>query len=1036
MSFRLFDKNPRPMEENRTDSIWLRSGIGCQPVGRQTEAGSRCHFTMRIAMLVIATTVMAGCGREPAATSPVSVKTPPPPAQRDNGAGESREALIARSLQYRAQGNFAAAVDTLRKVIINDPQDYEAIFHLANTEAARGNLAIAIELLQEIPADHPQAGVPALGVSAQWCFQLERYADAEQRYRKILQIDPSSNPARRNLAYLLNRQGRRHEAVALIRQLCATGDVLEDELHALICEADAMFDSQSQLGQRTYAPVDEMGVARLLFTNREFQQAAQIIQPIVTSGEAPAAVIALFGRAAVEAQDEEKILLWRDYVNDQVKTFPDYWAAIGTYLMREGKFQPAVRALAEAVKLDPTDLQSIRRIDQGLRSQQRYQQADLWTERYKLVDRILQTSISIGAAPLPAKQDYDELVRDLESAGRYLEAILWRWMATTGRSNRRGLSGGVKRQVDQAIADQTAFPGPQQAWCGIDLGADPLPPFPSTLASLAPSAQNIQNIDGPDAAPPAAFNDVSQQIGLDHQFKIARQPVQKQFAIYQVYGGGVAVTDFDLDGQVDLYLTQGAADPDEFVAAQSDQLYRTIVSADTRQLRDVTDLAWRRRARLLGGRDSRRLESRWLSRFGGDQHWRQSTVDQSRRWDVSSPILDSSPNLQRLCTSVAMGDLTGDGLPDLFVLNFLRDPDIALLPDLDASGNVIDPILPLSVQPARDQLYVNNAAGQSHAIDVGDRETDARTGLGIVIADLSTDHAGNEVFVGNDAMANQLWVRDQDQALVDVAAALGCAFGDHGTATAAMGIAVGDLDRSGTIDLHISNFVSEPSSLYLNDGGIFRDLNVRFQLTADTSPMIGFGSQAIDYTNNGWLDLVVTNGDVEDLESRGQSFRQPLQLFANLGDHFGLAAVDTEFWNRPHVGRALARLDFNRDGQMDFVVTDLLEPSALLLNESPTSNHWVSLRLVGTESERDAIGAKVELVAGQQSWTGWVTAGDGYLCKNESVVHFGIAQQTDIQRVTVTWPSGRKQDYRQIPADSFVLLVEDESDAFVYETDE
>lgn len=121
---------------------------------------------------------------------------------------------------------------------------------------------------------------------------------------------------------------------------------------------------------------------------------------------------------------------------------------------------------------------------------------------------------------------------------------------------------------------------------------------------------------------------------------------------------------------------------------------------------------------------------------------------------------------------------------------------------------------------------------------------------------------------------------------------------------------------------------------------------------------------------------------------------------------------------------------------MDFVVTDLLEPSALLLNESPTSNHWVSLRLVGTESERDAIGAKVELVAGQQSWTGWVTAGDGYLCKNESVVHFGIAQQTDIQRVTVTWPSGRKQDYRQIPADSFVLLVEDESDAFVYETDE
>jgi hypothetical protein len=381
-----------------------------------------------------------------------------------------------------------------------------------------------------------------------------------------------------------------------------------------------------------------------------------------------------------------------------------------------------------------------------------------------------------------------------------------------------------------------------------------------------------------------------------------------------------------------------------------------------------------------------------------------------------------------------MADVTGDAVPDLFVLNLMRDPDIALLPELDESGNVIDPILPLSVQPARDQLYVNDAAGGAKAIDVGTADTDARTGLGIVIADLSTDHAGNEVFVGNDAMANQMWVRDRDQNFVDVAAALGCAFGDHGTATAAMGIALGDLDRSGTADLHISNFVSEPSSLYINDGGIFRDLNVRFQLTGDTSPMIGFGSQGIDYTNNGWLDLVVTNGDVEDLESRGQPFRQPLQMFANLGDRFVLAAVESEFWKRRHTGRALARLDFDRDGQMDFVVTDLLEPSALLLNESPTSNHWVSLRLVGTVSERDAIGAKVELAAGQQVWTGWVTAGDGYLCKNESVVHFGIGRQADIRQITVTWPSGRRQVYLDVPADRFSLLVEGEPAAFVYQT--
>ena len=111
--------------------------------------------------------------------------------------------------------------------------------------------------------------------------------------------------------------------------------------------------------------------------------------------------------------------------------------------------------------------------------------------------------------------------------------------------------------------------------------------------------------------------------------------------------------------------------------------------------------------------------------------------------------------------------------------------------------------------------------------------------------------------------------------------------------------------------MHVSNYTGEPVSLYINRGDVFRDLNNRYKLARDSTPMVGFGSQAIDYTNNGWLDLLVTNGHVEDLESKGQAFRQPIQLFANLGHYFQKIDVpDSTFWADEHLGRALSRLDF------------------------------------------------------------------------------------------------------------------------------
>jgi len=178
--------------------------------------------------------------------------------------------------------------------------------------------------------------------------------------------------------------------------------------------------------------------------------------------------------------------------------------------------------------------------------------------------------------------------------------------------------------------------------------------------------------------------------------------------------------------------------------------------------------------------------------------------------------------------------------------------------------------------------------------------------------------------------------------------------------------------------------------------------------------------------------LVVTNGHVDDTGEPGRPFQQPPQVFANLGDHFQLMKVSdpSHYFGSDHVGRALARLDFNRDGKSDFVVTHLESPSALLINRTETNNHWLQVQLVGTQCERDAIGAKIGVRCGDQQWTGWVTAGDGYLCHNESIVSFGLGGSAELAELVVTWPTGEQQHFKSVAIDHRILIVQGQATVF------
>ena len=946
-----------------------------------------------------------------------------------------RATLIAQVDRLLAADRVSDAEKILRQRLVQDPEDYEVLFRLANLAVAQGDYDAGIDLLAAIPSEDPQAGLAALGTAADWCVEAKRFDEAIAHYEEILRINAGVNLARRKLAYLHNRLGRRHEAVKRIRELCLLSDIMQDELHALIVEGDAMYDapgSQPAAGTRPYWPIGESGKARHLSTQKRYREAAALIEQDVLSGTATPSIKAFYGRMIVESQQPDKLASWAPVIDEEVKRFPDFWAALGTYLVQEARFDEAIPTLAQALRLDPTDLPMIRRLYQSLQSVGRADDAQVWIDRYTVMTNIIDANnrIANSGGRVDSKL-YDKLADNLALMGRNAESVYWRLVAASKTGDQPAMQQ-LQQQITSIVAERKAFPKLDQLWCGMEFDSANIADLPPEWRDDSKQAQEpafYQVVPG--AAPRAMFREVTAKVGLNHAYKIATNPPSKRFPIYQVYGGGVAVVDYDLDAKPDLYFAQGAADAPDFVALESDTLYRHLRSEDETQLTNVT---------LPSGLTEDAFTVGVTSGDWNQDGWPDLAVSNIgvhrlllNRGDGTFAVrdLESKPDLIRLGTSLAMGDVTGDHLPDLFVAHFLRDPDLTRLPPVDQTGEITEVIAPIKSVPFRDSLFINQKDGNWSSQLVGGGESDACTGLGLILGDLDPKSPGNEVFVANDVRKNQFWRRGESGDLVDAAAAIGCAYGSLGFSTGAMGIVAEDLDRNGTLDLHVTNYVEEPDSLYLKENGIYRDLNERFRIAAPTRAMVGFGTQTIDYANNGWPDFVVTNGHVDDLTRLGQPFRQPLQLFANLGTHFDVVDIpEAKWWNRPRVGRAMAKLDFDDDGRMDFVITDLLGPSALMLNQTPTENHWVKLRLIGTTSERDAIGARVVVNTAKQSWLLMVQAGDGYLAENQTGLHLGIGREKKIESVTVQWPSGKQQEFAGIQSDSTSLLIEGDLEPF------
>ena len=332
-----------------------------------------------------------------------------------------------------------------------------------------------------------------------------------------------------------------------------------------------------------------------------------------------------------------------------------------------------------------------------------------------------------------------------------------------------------------------------------------------------------------------------------------------------------------------------------------------------------------------------------------------------------------------------------------------------------------------------DKLYLNQGDGTFRDItDVsGIRESSGRA-LGMIAWDF-TGNGRNSLFVANDTSANFLFHNVETDSegvprFLEEGVLRGLAFDADGNAQASMGVAAGDANHDGRLDLFVTNFQHESNTFYTQGAdGSFYDLTRQFELRDSGFSMLGFGTQFADADGDGWEDLVVTNGHVDQSSDGDGADRMWPQVLRNLqGDCFAEIPPESlgSYFENRYLGRALATLVWNRDGRMDFAVSHIHDPFSLITNRTVWSNQSLVIRLIGRSGTREATGARVRArIAGSDVFR-LVVAGDGYLVSNERAMLFPLPAGEVIEELEVEWPGGRVDKWLNLPAGNDFVLME------------
>jgi len=379
-------------------------------------------------------------------------------------------------------------------------------------------------------------------------------------------------------------------------------------------------------------------------------------------------------------------------------------------------------------------------------------------------------------------------------------------------------------------------------------------------------------------------------------------------------------------------------------------------------------------------------------------------------------------------TSAVWFDFDRDGLLDLFVCNYVKwspEHDVFCSPD----GKNKSYCTPEAYRGETCWLFHNLGNGKFEDVTPTSGIFDSSSkSLGVALLDYDQD-GWPDLLVANDTQPNKLYRNQRNGTFKDVAVDAGIAFSAEGKARAGMGVDVADFNNSGSPGVAITNFDNEMIGLYrASGGGNYVDVAAQSGVGLASKDKLGFGCTFLDANLDGALDLAVVNGHIDDTvrNVRGVGYAQPPQLFLNDGQgRFHDVAADAgDGFAQPKVGRGLAYGDFDRDGDLDLLITTNNGPAYLYRNDQLNGNKSLRIRLVGTKSNRDAIGSKVRIFLGETSQSRMVKGGSSYLSQSELPLTFGLGKRDKIDRLVIDWPNGGTEEYKNVAAGRAYECVE------------